>query len=89
MTHDGFATWIGSTGVALLLIAFLANLFERLRAESRLYSGLNFVGAALACWSSWLIQFMPFVVLEGAWSVVALVGLVRAGGAPAHPKSGS
>ena len=78
MTHDGFATWIGSTGVALLLVAFFANLFKLLRAESRLYTGLNFVGAALACWSSYLIQFMPFVVMEGVWSLVALVGLVRA-----------
>ena len=78
MAHPSLATWIGSTGVALLLIAFLANLFRLLRAESRLYSGLNFVGAALACWSSYLIQFMPFVVMEGAWSLVALVGLVRA-----------
>ena len=77
MAHDSFATWIGSTGVGLLLIAFLGNLFKLLRAESRLYSGLNFVGAALACWSSYLIQFMPFVVMEGVWSVVALVAIVR------------
>ena len=87
MTHDSFATWIGSTGVALLLVAFLANLFKLLRAESRLYSGLNFVGAALACWSSYLIQFMPFVVMEGVWSVVALVGFVRAGDTTARPQS--
>ena len=83
MTHDSFATWIGSAGVALLLIAFLANLFNLLRAESRLYSGLNFVGAALACWSSYLIQFMPFVVMEGVWSLVALIAIVR-GGRPAQ-----
>ena len=86
MTHDSFATWIGSTGVALLLIAFLANLFKRLRAESRLYSGLNFVGAALACWSSYLIQFMPFVVMEGVWSLVALVAIVRGSGPPRAPE---
>ena len=86
MTHDSFATWIGSTGVALLLIAFLANLFKRLHAESRLYSGLNFVGAALACWSSYLIQFMPFVVMEGVWSLVALVAIVRGGGPSQSPE---
>ena len=77
MHHSTLATLIGSTGVALLLIAFLANLFRLLRAESRLYIGLNFVGAALACWSSYLIQFVPFVVLEGVWSLVALIAIVR------------
>jgi hypothetical protein len=86
MHHSSYATWIGSTGVALLLIAFLGNLFRLLRAESRLYSGLNFVGAALACWSSYLIQFMPFVVMEGVWSVVALVAVVRGDRPRASPK---
>jgi hypothetical protein len=68
---------IGSIGVALLLAAFLANLFERLRSDSRLYSWINFVGAALACYSSYLIDFMPFVVLEGVWALVALAALAR------------
>ena len=77
MPFAGQATLIGSIGVALLLAAFLANLFERLRSDSLLYSGLNFTGAALACYSSYLIDFMPFVVLEGVWSLVALAGLAR------------
>jgi hypothetical protein len=38
---------------------------------------LNFVGGALACYSSYLIHFMPFVVLEGTWSAVAGVALIR------------
>jgi hypothetical protein len=39
---------------------------------------LNLVGAGLACYSSWLIGFMPFVVLEGVWAIAALAGLARA-----------
>jgi hypothetical protein len=38
---------------------------------------LNFVGAALAGYSSYLIAFMPFVILEGVWAAVAGVGLLR------------
>jgi len=72
-----FATWIGSTGVTLLLVAFVLNLLKVLSPDGRLYSVLNLVGAGLACWSSWLIQFMPFVVLEGTWAFVALMALAR------------
>jgi hypothetical protein len=45
--------------------------------ESVGYIGLNFLGAGLACYSSWLIGFMPFVLLEGCWAVVAAVALLR------------
>jgi len=71
------ATLIGSIGVALLLVAFLLNLASVLRSDEWPYLGLNVVGAGLACYSSYLIKFMPFVVLEGAWTAVALAGIVR------------
>ncbi len=77
MAHDYQATLIGSVGVAVLLVAFLLNLFKVLRADGYLYMGLNLVGAGLACYSSYLIGFMPFVVLEGVWAVVALVAIAR------------
>ncbi|MGE0120945.1 MAG: hypothetical protein AB7S71_20325 [Dongiaceae bacterium] len=71
------ATIVGSVGVGFLLLAFFLNLFRYLRADGLLYLGLNLVGAALACWSSWLIDFMPFVLLEGTWAIVAAVALGR------------
>jgi putative ABC transport system substrate-binding protein len=71
------ATLVGSIGVALLLVAFLLNLARVLRSDEWPYLGLNVIGAGLACYSSYLIPFMPFVVLEGTWAAVALVGLVR------------
>jgi len=72
------ATLLGSAGVALLLTAFLLNLVEVLSANGYPYTLLNLVGASLACYSSYLIDFMPFVVLEGTWAVVAAVALGRA-----------
>jgi hypothetical protein len=68
---------IGSIGVSLLLIAFFLNLFKFLRSESYLYMSLNLLGSALACYSSYLINFMPFVLLEGTWATVSSVGIVR------------
>jgi hypothetical protein len=77
MLEDDQATLIGFVGVALLLAAFLLNLFRLLRSDGHLYMGLNFVGASLACYSSYLIRFMPFVLLEGVWALVALVAIAR------------
>lgn len=69
--------WIGSTGVALLLAAFFLNLFGFLNRRSRSYQTMNAVGAGLSCYASYLIGFVPFVVLEGTWSAVALAALLR------------
>jgi hypothetical protein len=71
------AAWIGSAGVSLLLLAFFLNLSGKLAREGRPYAAANAVGGALACASAWMIGFMPFVVLEGTWAVVALVALMR------------
>jgi hypothetical protein len=73
------ATLIGSVGVSLLLAAFLLQLVRVIRGDGWLYLALNLAGAALACYSSWLIRFMPFVILEGTWAAVALFGLLRRG----------
>jgi hypothetical protein len=71
------ANLIGFIGVALLLAAFLLNVLKLMSADGYPYAGLNFVGAALACYSSWLIAFMPFVVLEGVWALVAGFAIAR------------
>lgn len=72
-----FSDIIGIAGVSLLLIAFFLNLFGIIEKEANLYIVLNFTGAAIACYASVLIQFMPFVILEGTWSLVALVAFIR------------
>jgi len=71
------ADLIGSVGVAILLLAFLLNLLKRLSQDSPIYSLLNMMGAGLACYASWIIDYLPFVVLEGTWCLVAAVALTR------------
>ncbi|MDB5003669.1 MAG: hypothetical protein JWQ34_1894 [Mucilaginibacter sp.] len=63
---------IASLGVIILLIAFLLNLYKRTPANSRLYTAMNFIGAAMCGISSYMISFYPFVVLEGIWAGFAL-----------------
>jgi predicted permease len=66
---------LASVGVVILLIAFGLNLYKKLPAESKTYSLLNFTGAAICCFSSCLIRFYPFIILEGVWAFVALLSL--------------
>ncbi len=67
----------GSLGVALLLIAFLMTLFKKWSQDSWFYILMNTIGAGLACASSVLIHFFPFIILEGTWMLVSLYALAK------------
>ncbi|MEB0261679.1 MULTISPECIES: hypothetical protein [unclassified Mucilaginibacter] len=63
---------IASIGVIILLVAFLLNMFKQISAQTRIYTGMNFIGAGMCGLSSYMIDFYPFVVLEGIWAAFAL-----------------
>ena len=67
---------IATLGVFILLLAFALNLLNTLSVDGWLYPGLNFAGAAISAYASWLILFYPFVLLEGIWTLVSLVTLL-------------
>ena len=69
--------WIGFAGVAILLLAFLLNLIGKLSKDGLSYILLNIVGAGLACLASWLINYIPFVILEASWTLVSLWALIN------------
>ena len=58
------ADWIGTIGVSLLLIAFGLNLLDLISAKSFTYLIINLSGALLAGIASFLINYIPFVILE-------------------------
>lgn len=68
---------IGTLGVSILLLAFLLQILKVLSVEGSAYSILNGLGAALAGYSSWLIDFKPFVILEAVWVLVSLYNLYK------------
>ncbi len=68
---------VGTLGVTLLLIAFALNLANKWSSSSSIYLIFNVVGAGLACLSSYLIHFWPFVVLEGVWTISSLIMLLK------------
>lgn len=68
---------MGSIGVSILLIAFLLNMLKIIKTEGILYPLLNFSGAAIACYASFIIPYFPFVILEAVWALVSLLALLK------------
>jgi hypothetical protein len=64
---------IGFVGVSILLIAFFLNIANKIEKESYLYLIMNFVGAALACLASILMNYLPFIILEGSWTLLSFI----------------
>ncbi len=69
---------IATVGVGIILIAYFLDTARMLPKDEKLYYVLNTIGAALACYASFLINFWPFVILEGTWMLVSIYGLMKA-----------
>ncbi len=67
--------WIGFIGVAILLMAYFLNLRNIILKDSLTYLFLNLVGAGIACFASILLNYLPFIILEGCWAIVSAIGL--------------
>jgi len=72
--------WIGAVGVLLTLLAYFCSTFNLLSSQSRTFFALNTIGAAMTCSASFLIKYWPFFVLEGTWTIVSLIGWIKAKG---------
>jgi len=68
---------VGTMGVGLILIAYYLDTTVIITKNGKLFYVMNILGAALACYASWLIGFIPFVVLEAAWTLVSIYGLMK------------
>ena len=67
----------GLAGVALMLGAYAAARFHRLDPIKAPALALNFVGACLVLVSLSRSFNLPAAIVEAAWALIALFGLVR------------
>jgi hypothetical protein len=77
MNNMALTDWTGAIGVAMLLVAFFLNLNNTIRKESYTYLLLNTFGAGIACLASVLLDYWPFIILEGCWTMVSLFSLIK------------
>jgi hypothetical protein len=69
---------IGFLGAGAIVVAYAMLQFGRLRAQQRLYSAMNAVGAGLILISLAVEPNWPSIAIESFWLLISLVGLVRA-----------
>jgi len=67
----------GLAGVLLILVAYAAATTGRLDPKRPLSLGANFVGASLILLSLTRAFNLSAAVIEAAWALVSLAGLIR------------
>jgi hypothetical protein len=67
----------GLVGVALILAAYAAATLGRLPPKGAPSLAINFVGASLILLSLMRNFNLSAAIVEGAWAVIALIGLIR------------
>ena len=65
-------TLIGSTGAAIILIAFFLNQTHKLSQDSLKYDVSNLIGSGLLVIYAVLLSSVPFAILNGVWFLVSL-----------------
>lgn len=68
---------VSMLGALLILAGYIALQFGWMGRESRWFNVLNFVGSALLTWIAIVDWRVGFIVLEGAWAILSVVGLLR------------
>jgi len=69
--------WIGFIGVFQILLAYMLNAMGKVSHKDLSFILLNLIGAGMACLSSILLNYMPFIILEGVWTIISLISLLK------------
>lgn len=74
---DVVADFVGIIGVGFTLIAYFLLQIDKIHSTGRLYSILNVAGAILILYSLYFNWNTPAVIMETAWFLISLYGLIR------------
>lgn len=71
-------TTFGTVGALMVLAAYFFNQSGLLSSEHWLFPGTNLLGAALILFSLAIAPNIPSILLESAWLLISVFGLVKA-----------
>ncbi len=69
--------WIGFIGVFQILLAYILNVVGIVKKTDLIFILLNLIGAGMACFASILMNYLPFIILEGIWALISLISLIK------------
>lgn len=69
--------WIGFIGVFQILLAYSLNLNGKISHKNIYFILLNVFGAGMACLASILLNYIPFIILEGTWTLISIISLFK------------
>jgi hypothetical protein len=69
--------WIGFIGIFQILLAYILNVSKKIKSTDLSFILLNFIGASMACYASILMEYIPFIILEGVWAFVSFISLIK------------
>lgn len=72
-----FYQLLSLVGAALILAAYIGLQLGRFTRHDRLFNTLNFVGSALLTWVAVIDWRIGFIILEAAWALLSVPGMVR------------
>jgi hypothetical protein len=67
---------IGIVGMVMLLAAFALNLLKFVTEKSYIYILLNIFGAGILVYHAFVVDSIPFMILEAVWALFAIYKLV-------------
>ena len=69
--------WIGFIGVFQILLAYMLNVMGKVSHKDLSFILLNLIGAGMACLSSILLNYWPFIILEAVWTIISFISLLK------------
>lgn len=64
-------TLVGLSGMSLILLAFIMNQYHKWHDDDLIYDVVNALGSMLLLFYAYLLNSVPFMILNGVWFLVS------------------